>query len=64
MTAESIKIGNPQVEPKYKGLVKLPRVGLRNVEVRATKGYVFIEFESTNLPKISLEILDEAAGDY
>jgi hypothetical protein len=59
MTAESIKISSPLVEPKYKGIFKLPRVGLRNVEVRATKGYIFIEFESTNIPKISLEITDD-----
>lgn len=57
--SRTVTIENPQVKPKYRGSVKLPRAGLKIVSIRGTKGYVFIEFESTHLPKIELEVCDE-----
>jgi hypothetical protein len=45
---------NPQVQALFRGVVKLPREGLRTVSIRGTKGFVLIEFEATHLPRIDL----------
>lgn len=55
---ESYALSNPKTkDPSYKGVVKLPRDGLRTVMIRGTGSFVFIEFSTTHLPKIELEAL-------
>jgi hypothetical protein len=57
--SRTVTLENPQVQARYKGSIKLPRAGLKIVSIRGTKGYVFIEFESVNIPKIELEIAND-----
>lgn len=59
MSIKGARFSNPQVEARYKGTVKIPRSGIRNVTLRATASFAFVEFETTHIPKIELEILDE-----
>ena len=55
----SMAIENPQVKPKYKAKIKLPRAGIKSVSIRGTQSYVFVEFESVNIPRIELEVVDD-----
>jgi hypothetical protein len=51
-------LSNPNAQdPRYKGVVKLPRDGLRTVMIRGTGSFVYVEFTATHLPKIELEVL-------
>ena len=54
---DSYALTNPEIKPKYKGVVKLPRDGLKTVMIRGTGAFVFVEFEATHLPRIELESL-------
>lgn len=50
------KLSNRTVASKFKGQIKIPRKSLEQLITRGTGSYVFVEFETSQLPRVEIKV--------